>query len=498
LQCFFFIKLVVRSIAEITRRCMNRGMKHVQYNDWTDYDSCPNHDGSTSIGYVIVNETTTMTNITTQEVSINPAALSPSAKKLNGNKTCNMYKENKRNSNVKFYQEEIEMLNTNSEDDSGSRGTVVQLGNRESPIDCYPVFQSANNRIMSKYSSASSTIFNKHGQRQNVNDSELKILNNALIERIKSDISMRQSEMQAAAAAAVLSGQLRRSSFEMLDENYLIESQNFNINNLGQLSHQVKKSAGNRKSLIRNSSLSTISEEKTVISLDDTPRSSYELEPTADNWLAIKRVINDFDNVLSDENRAVLLDEFRKVFEASSKDGNFCRNVPIRISSPFKNRRSANTSIEYSPQSAGRSVSPMRICENASPAENSIDCEASASMNVEDKSLFKAAAPTTSYGSGFNANLNKLVAKKMRFVKRLKNRIEQKRGRPLVLLTRNNSLTNFASENQAMSRSNSAYKWLTYESNSNSKNELLYEISDTNNNNCSIVLPKSNVQPVFF
>jgi hypothetical protein len=493
---------LVRTIGEVISRCMNRDMKHVEYNEWSDYDSCPNLTGSNehndaSIGYVIVNETTTTstTNITTQEVSINPAVRSPSAKNLNKSGHNSAYKDkNKRNGHVKFYQEEIELLNTNPSDENC---TLVQLGNRELPIDCYPSLQS--NQIISKY--GNSSMFNKNGQKQRLNDSELKMLNNALIERIKSDISQRQAEIQTSSTG----GQLRRSQIEILDDNYLIEASQNTL--MSQFNHQARRgSTGNRRSLIRNSSLSTISEEKTVITLDEnnslSPRSRYEVEPTADNWATIKRVINEFENVLSDENRAVLLEEFRKVFEASSKDGNFCRNVPIRISSPFKslNRRSLNASVESSPHESisDRALSP--VMENIS-----IECEqATTSVStVADKSLFKV-----SPAYGFNANFNRLVAKKMRFVKRLKNRIETRRGRPLVLPPRSNSFTNFASENRAMSRSNSAYKWLA---NSASKAELDHDFSADNNNNSlnygavtfdgvnqNVVVPKSDVKPVFF
>jgi hypothetical protein len=499
---------------------MNRDFTNIKHNlnNWNDYDSCPNlanvsgdEQQNTPLaggGYVRVDEV--MSSVTKQNGGYLNRDSTPKFTDSSRKSAAVVY-SNKRNS-VRFYQDEIELMDVRGNDENGDQ---IVLGSREIPIDCPPL--TTNRLIMPRLMNSSGSIL-AQPTRNNLTDEELKRLNNAIIERIKSDISRRQVEMT-------------KNGTVMLRNNYPVSAnassknsnQIYSMNSQKGLSQQSVKIM-NRKSLIRNSSLSTISEEKTITTLDETTTPNNSLlsnsesakVPQPASWIA---VLTEFENVISDENKAVLLEEFVKVFEASSKGGTFNRNVPIRISSPFKeaNRKQRQPCNDNnSSTSPDQSLSPMRLDLGGGAIENSIDCgddsdlsttvKSSCSNNDDSNALF-----TVTNASFFGSNINKLVAKKMRFVKRLKNRIETRRGRPLIVPPRSSSHGSFGSENRAMSRSASTQ--MSHENSVNRK-ELEWEFSDKNNNSLIrndnfeaaaatladqyVVLAKSDIKPVFF
>ena len=87
----------------------------------------------------------------------------------------------------------------------------------------------------------------------------------------------------------------------------------------------------NRKLFLRNSSLSTIAEERTVI--NPSPQSPNH-EQISSARLLIQSLVHEFSD------KTILVDEILKVFEPSSKDGTFNRNVNVRFSSPVKKMKS--------------------------------------------------------------------------------------------------------------------------------------------------------------
>jgi hypothetical protein len=342
-------------------------------------------------------------------------------------------------------------------------------------------------------------------------------------------------------------------------------SSNYN-NNLKSFTNMINannlQSLLNRRStLYRNSSLSTISEEKTLATLTDVSiknnkqlNSSYDASRAAlafKNYNAktiIESLLDDF------QEKTVLLNEMIKVFEPSSKHGNFNRNVPIRFSSPLKlNSRLTNghvntntkSNISLNQTSTSPSnkkmvtYSPIISVNNKQMYENDYNFDIFGS-NSSNLILFDMNHYNNEYEDDVNetnksscsdfsrssTGVNRLNQKKLRFVKRLKNRIETKSGRNMALQQKsedqtqnnndlssnNNDLTLkkrlsfdiidndiniFTRENVLETSSNNSLSMLETNNNPFEQNNLV-----SNNNNEIIVRPNlivnNNIEPVFF
>lgn len=92
-----------------------------------------------------------------------------------------------------------------------------------------------------------------------------------------------------------------------------------------------------RRTFVKSTSLSTIAEEKTLN--NNTLQSSvHKLGNQSDSSsnasvngrVVIQRMLDEF------KSKNTFINEIMHVFEPSSKEGTFNRNVPIRFSSPFK------------------------------------------------------------------------------------------------------------------------------------------------------------------
>jgi hypothetical protein len=387
----------------------------------------------------------------------------------------------------------IELLRSNSQESS------LMFGFRELPVDCPPIILAKLNISDSKVPTLSQNSLN--------NLSDFEINKEILIDRIKSELMFKKNEMVKNLMAANKTNSHYNNYLFSLDNDKAVNNENsstsnsFNddfmfmdSNNNQIMSKALSFSSINRKigSLVRNSSLSTISEEKSLSTLTDltmTPNSKKQLDlsEASNNWLAMKNVLNDF------QNKNILIQEILHVFEPSSKDGNFYRNVPIRISSPFKNHRnddilsslnstsspnSITTKSSYHKSPVG-GLSPLKSPKNSFKLEDKeivhaaiaekADTALFVTSDILDKQFNKSVitnfttTTTTSSNSTYPNNVNRLVAKKIRFVKRLKNRIETKRGRPLFYRD--------LSETMIMKRRNSL------------ESKTMQQIDNNNNNN---------------
>jgi hypothetical protein len=184
----------------------------------------------------------------------------------------------------------------------------------------------------------------------------------------------------------------------------------------------------NKRSILQKySSLSTISEEKTIghssISTSPDMLNKSELYTESYNpWVLIQSILNDF------QNKSLLMQEILHVFEPSSKHGIFKRGVPIRLSSPLKEYKYSDDTSKSSPST----------CESRSPSSFSSSSSSSCNLSQSiDRELLMPSAASSNVEYYSNASRyidpmlmgNRIIARKMRLVKRLKNRIETKRGR---------------------------------------------------------------------
>jgi hypothetical protein len=340
---------------------------------------------------------------------------------------------------------------------------------------------------------------------------------------------------------------------------------NFN-NNLKSFTNMINannlQSLQNRRStLYRNSSLSTISEEKTLATLTDVSlknnkqlNNSYDASRSAltfKNYNA-KKII---ESLLDDfQEKSVLLNEMIKVFEPSSKHGNFSRNVPIRFSSPLKpnlrlsninatSNTKSNVSLNQTPTSPSIkklvSYSPIISVNNRHVYENDYNNDLfpvnssnlilfDVNFNEYEDDVDETNRSSCSDFSKSSTSVNKLNQKKLRFVKRLKNRIETKSGRNLILqIKQGNQIQNNNDSNQNNNNDATLEKRLSLDIIDNDLNinqftrENILETSsnnsltilDTNtndpfeqnnlvNNNDIIIKPNlivnKNIEPVFF
>lgn len=210
----------------------------------------------------------------------------------------------------------------------------------------------------------------------------------------------------------------------------------------------------NRRVFVRNSSLSTIAEEKTLATLtdisSDMANKFADLEDQIEkvnSSVFIQSLLNEF------QDKTLFLNEILHVFEPSSKGGNFSRNVPIRISSPLKHSNNSKNS----PCSSLNSPLSLRSTSLASPnyfspvRRNNSSEEDVFMTNVvsnEIKAFYEHSNSMLSYQN----TPNRLMAKKVRFVRRLKNRIETKRGNRLIKAKEQNDQLLNLSSNQIRAR----------------------------------------------
>lgn len=270
----------------------------------------------------------------------------------------------------------------------------------------------------------------------------------------------------------------------------------------------------NRRIFVRNSSLSTISEEKTLATLTDISQDMARL-PEIENVKSsalINSLLHEF------QTKTLFLNEILHVFEPSSKGGTFTRNVPIRFSSPTKYSKNSSCSSPISP------LSPSSTSYD-SPSYFSPTKRASSEEEMFLSNVLTNEMSSFYENSFINLRSNKLMAKKIRFVKRLKNRIETKRGSALIK-AKTKPQENLAikrRDNLKISNSSCGYysrknyynikmrKFLSFNLESNSqrtdKNLTITQTIQYRENNENIqeeeeasgnILPKVEIKPVYF
>jgi hypothetical protein len=186
----------------------------------------------------------------------------------------------------------------------------------------------------------------------------------------------------------------------------------------------------------KQTSLSTISEERTSIAIDSstlnatkqanlnsmnstlvTNTSASLVNVSTNNGLSIlQNVINEFYE------SSALISNIMKVFEPSSKHGCFNRNIPIRLTSPASYKY-LNSPIN----------SPQTSTTSQFTNQNNFQ---SVNRHIEKNEL----RAICSLGSKFADN------RKYRFVKRLKKTLENKRGIPLIADVKRINVLNFGLE----------------------------------------------------
>jgi hypothetical protein len=242
----------------------------------------------------------------------------------------------------------------------------------------------------------------------------------------------------------------------------------------------------NRRTFVKSSSLSTIAEEKTM-NTQNISLNSSNVQNINERFM-IQKLLDEFHD------KNTLINEIMHVFEPSSKYGYFKRNVPIRFSSPIKNKFDlSNTSLDSYSTGSTNLLSPQSLKSNLLAKDMCIN---SGEKNPNWIS--------TQIG---------LAAKKMRLVKRLKNRIETRTGQKLINKSLNRSANLSAVDSRKKKKqviqlkAHSPFRQRNTLSLS-SKRHLSFEIkqnvdifnSNTRlfNNQSVTVLTKTDVEPVYF
>lgn len=203
---------------------------------------------------------------------------------------------------------------------------------------------------------------------------------------------------------------------------------------------------------MRNSSLSTITEEKTLATLLNTTNEltkTNDAESNPNSAGLIETIIGDL------RDNAILLNEILNVFEPSSRDGHFVRNVPVRFSSPGRRKDATSTPEKQgSPASllATHTSSPSLATSSAQYSNFTSPTSYSHFNRSCDKQSTSTKSPSESLNNSTSHN-RAAIFRKIRFVKRLKNRLEAKNGykfpnyRPVLYMdtTHSSNLTSFSS-----------------------------------------------------
>jgi hypothetical protein len=130
-----------------------------------------------------------------------------------------------------------------------------------------------------------------------------------------------------------------------------------------------------RPHFARNSSLSTISEEKTIETIA-ADSSSYIRRDEHSNGPVVFLI----EDILVDVQKgASLFGEILRVFEPSSKRGIFVRNVPVRFTSPIKAHKD-NDAFEGSPTCSSSPTISATSSHYISPSSYSFDTSKKASF----------------------------------------------------------------------------------------------------------------------
>ena len=258
---------------------------------------------------------------------------------------------------------------------------------------------------------------------------------------------------------------LSSNSIEKEDDEIILKDANNNIcqsnsNLLESVQPEMIKTTNNlrltsiiastKRFFARNSSLSTISEERSLSTLSP---SSFRTFPTNTDALG-----NKFDmrntigsNVVKEEgdstmttsynglqvvqtmlnefhHKNILISEILQVFEPSSKKGTFNRNINIRLSNSVTKEDSLSDKNETSPSLNTSDVNKSPLTPLYTSALTTFDAVSNQSFYNDLKMFLESSSSllTSYYASPNNPRLN---AKKTRLLKRLKNRIETKRGK---------------------------------------------------------------------
>lgn len=191
--------------------------------------------------------------------------------------------------------------------------------------------------------------------------------------------------------------------------------------------HSIK--IPNQRIFAKSTSLSTIAEERTMNTHSISSVNKHRLSESDDSSMTdrviIQKLLDDF------QNKNTLINEIIHVFEPSSKMGNFNRNVPIRFSSPSKHFK------EKGKENSQASLSLTSLCttestDNSPTNSNRSPLSENSEKNGNDillKSIMSGNSEIN-IDSSKNTNWlgNMIIAKQIRLVKRLKNRIETKSG----------------------------------------------------------------------
>ena len=306
------------------------------------------------------------------------------------------------------------------------------IGFRELPVDCPHNSFAINNKLVKSAS----------------------LMNGAdeiIVEKARRELVREQYEH----LKRILSSNSIEKTGDIYDEYFLRDANNnfadantIDLNRTGNNLRLTRLLASNRRVFLRNSSLSTISEKKSLNTLSPTSISSFtntSNEVSSDAHSASTNGIQVVQNLLNEfHDKNVIINEILHVFEPSSKGGNFNRNIPIRLSSPLKPESQHESSIKSSSFSNSSSTSPLSplytsaltTADNCNKDSNNISTSKSVSKSTVTNEAYYNELKVFLGNSSSLLNLyspnTKLNAKKTRLMKRLKNRIETKKGKALL------------------------------------------------------------------
>ena len=271
----------------------------------------------------------------------------------------------------------------------------------------------------------------------------------------------------------------------------------------------------NRRTFVKSTSLSTIAEEKTFQNYSLSVNELKKSEAPLNGRLMIEKLLDDF------QDKNVFIHEIMQVFEPSSKSGNFYRNVPIRFSSPIRQVKLDSSQTSLNSLSTG---STYLMSPNSAAAFSPTSFRSQ--KNLNDLLVSNLIGKPVEYAdSNKSSNWlgNMIAAKKMRLVKRLKNRIETKTGHKILntkpttsLVCRKQSKAGKCPSNDSNVKRN--LFTITKEENNNQKSfEHLFETALTTHedvksylqtqneldrsnsiNNHSFILANTDVEPAYF
>ena len=252
------------------------------------------------------------------------SSLSGSLKSLKRKNRKNLAENPKPNEKPIISQSKSDEVTLNQIESQPQAQTTNLIGYRELPVDC-PLGQLHMNDKLAQSGSFS---------------------DEAIVEKARRDASFSKEQYEHL-KRILSSNSIEKSSNEIFDE-ILLRDGNNNIfigdtSDISRTSNNLRLTrmlASSRRVFLRNSSLSTISEEKSLTTLSPTSLSSFtntsnelssDAQSTTHNGLhVVQTLLNEFHD------KNILINEILHVFEPSSKGGTFNRNIPIRLTSPDK------------------------------------------------------------------------------------------------------------------------------------------------------------------